>query len=287
MRTKTFSHFIAITLIATLSLQACKDDSNLTTPLPLPDKSFTESFDNYAEAYAKGWRSINTSTPNGRKWYDIAEAPNMGSVNYVSIYYPGWEQAQFSLDSLQFPTAPYPQRYWKNAFYSQRASNGYVASSIASAEPISLNGSTDPFTVSCWLVSPEQQIKNGDRIVFYSYCKDLCRMQVWINKKNTLSVGSNAATTGDFDIKLLDINSGYDRFETNPAKAYPTEWTRFEAEVKGLTEPVIGRFAFRYLLQTQPQILTSVADPTNYDTLYTQIHKTVVGIDELNYISAK
>lgn len=283
MRNKCLRIFMAGFVIALFILQSCKDDSYLTTTPPSADQSFTESFDNYQEAYNKGWRSINTSSPIGRKWYDVAETPNFGTLNYLVTYFPGWEQAQFTLDSTQFPDVPFPQRYWPVAFFSQRASNGYVATSIACAEVINLNGASSNFNVSTWLVSPEQIIQNGDKIIFYTYCKNLARLQLWVNDKNTLNVGNDYNSTGDFNIKLLDINPGYATEATNPAYAYPTEWTRFEGEVKGLSQKVKGRFAFRYFLQNQPPIVPSAIDNTDFDTLYTQIHRTVIGIDEVSY----
>lgn len=267
--------------IVTMMLPSCKDDSYLTIPPPLPDASFTESFDNYDEAYAKGWRSVNNSDPIGRKWYDVAETPDFGSPNYVVTYYPGWNQAQFTLDSLQFPYAPFPQRYWMPAFFSQRASNGYAATSIACADAI------NQFQVSCWLISPEQLIKNGDTIVFYTYCKAIARMQVCVNVSNTLTTGNDPNGTGDFNVTLLDVNPTYARFETDPANAYPTEWTRFETTVAGLEKPVKGRFAFRYLLPRRRAIQFSTTDPNNLDTLYKQIHHTIIGIDEVTYSSLK
>lgn len=273
--------YVAFAILCIIFLQSCKDDSYLTIPPPLPDASFTESFDNYDEAYAKGWRSVNNSEPIGRKWYDVAETPNFGSPNYVVIYYPGWNQAQFTLDSLQFPYAPFPQRYWMNAYASQIASNGYVATSIACADAI------NQYQVSCWLISPEQLIKNGDTIVFYTYCKSLARLQVCVNVSNTLNTGIDPNLTGDFNITLLDINPTYARVENEPSLAYPTEWTRFETRVAGLEKPVKGRFAFRYLLPRRRAIQFSTTDPNNLDTLYKQIHSTVIGIDEVTYTSSK
>lgn len=281
MRKNLLRNFVAYSGLAIIMLQSCKDDSKLTVALPTADQTFTESFDNYEEAYAKGWRSINKSTPVGAKWYDVAETPNFGSVNYVSVYFPEWNQAQFSLDSLQFPNATYPKRYWKNAFTSQRATNGYVASSVACADVF------NQFDVSTWLVSPELMIKNGDKIIFYSYSKGLSRLQLWVNATNSLNVGSGIYNTGDFNIKLVDINPTYSKFESNPALAYPTDWTRFEGEVKGLETPVKGRFGFRYFLQSQAPLKSSTVDPNNLDTFYSQIHKSVIGIDQVSFKSAQ
>lgn len=293
MRKKILRKIIAYSGMAIVLFQSCKDDSKLTLPVPPSDQSFTESFDNYDEAYAKGWISINKSTPAGRKWYDVAETPNLGSPNYVSVYYPGWNQAQFTLDSLQFPNAPYPGRYWKDAFASQRGSNGYVATSIACADIIGTSLAYR-FNVNAWLISPELTVKNGDKIVFYAFSKGLSHLQLWLNPTTSLYVGTGEnALTGDFKINLVDINPGLAKYETNPALAFPREWTRFEGEVRGLTKPVQGRFGFRYFLPNQPLVNRfffprDPADPNNEtDSIYNVIHRSVIGIDEVSFKSAE
>lgn len=291
MRKNLLRKIVAYSGLAIVLFQSCKDDSKLTLQPAPTDQSFTESFDNYQEAYAKGWRTINKSTPAGRKWYDIAEAPNPGSPNYLVTYYPGWEQAQFSLDPAQFPTAPYPGRYWKDAFASQRGSNGYVATSLACADVIGTSLAYR-FDVNAWLVSPELTIKNGDKVVFYTFCKGLSRLQLWVNPTTSLNVGFDATNTGDFSIKLVDINPSYAKFETSPANAFPTEWARFEGQVTGLTKPVQGRFGFRYFLQNQRLLNRFLYNPPSdpggeSDSLYTVIHHSVIGIDEVSYKSAE
>lgn len=281
MRKSTLQLLMAFFVVSSMLLQSCKDDSNLSEKAPVPDQSFTQSFDNFDEAISSGWRNFNKSAPSGRIWYDVAETPNFGSQNYVVKYYPDWNQAQFTLDSTQFPFAPYPQRYWANAFLSQRANNGYAAISVAAGDVLT------SFNISNWLVSPELNIKNGDKVVFYAYSKGLSRLQLWVNKTNSLNVGNGVNNTGDFTIKLVDINPTYAKVSTDPANAFPTEWTRFEGVVKGLFEPVRGRFGFRYFMQDQTPLARSVVDPTDYDTIYTQIHRTVLGLDEVSFESAK
>lgn len=280
MRKRSLRSLLSYAALSFVLLQSCKDDSNLTEKSPVPDQSFQESFDNFDEAVSRGWRRINKSAPTGAIWYDVAEIPNLGQVNAVVKYTPDWDQAQFTLDSTLFPNAPFPQRYWANAYLSQRATNGYAAISLASAavmNPI--------FDVSNWLVSPELTIQNGDKVVFYAQCKGIGRLQLWVNKTNSLNVGTDITNTGDFTIKLLDINPTYANAEVDPANAFPTEWTRFEGEVKGLTEPTRGRFGFRYFMQDQLALRRSTIDPNDYDTIYTQIHRTVLGVDEVSYHS--
>lgn len=281
MRYAFFRYTVAFATLILLLLESCKDDSALAVKNYQPTPTLIESFDNYEDAYAKGWRAINKSEPPGRKWYDVAETPNFGTVNYLVTYFPDWSQAQFTLDREQFPNAPYPNRIWMPAYASQRASNGYVAASLASASPVGIGQQSTLYDISNWLVSPVTNLQNGDKIVFYSYSKGLSRLQLWINATASLNVGSGISNTGDFTIKLLDINPSYAKFESNPANAFPTEWTRFEGEVTGLQSPVSGRFGFRYYLQDQSPLRPSQVDPRNFDTLYTQIHKSIIGIDEV------
>jgi hypothetical protein len=287
MRIKFLRNVVVFSGMAIVLFESCKDDSKLTEPLPPPDQSFTESFDNFSEAVDKGWVSINKSFPLGAKWYDVAEVPNMGSPNYVSIYHSNWEQAQFTLDPAQFPNAPFPGRFWKDAYFSQRASNGYVATSAACAEVVNFRGPSSIFGTNTWLVSPELSIKNGDKVTFYTYCRGISSLQLWLNPTGTLNVGDDANNTGDFSVKLVDINPNWVKYEDNPAKAYPTDWTRFEGEVRGLAQPVKGRFGFRYFLQNQAPFRASTVNPNDIDTFYTQIHQTIVGIDEVNFKSAQ
>jgi hypothetical protein len=281
MRNKFLRNSLAWAAISALVLPACKDDSNLTVPPPPADQSFVESFDNFQDATNRGWKSVNNSFPLGRIWYDAAEVPNFGSPNYLVTYFPNWAQAQLSLDPLQFPNAPYPNRIWDPAFLSFGGSNGYAATSIAAAS------ATSRHNVSNWLISPSVKMKNGDKIVFYTYSKGMSRIQLWINPSNTLNVGASYTESGDFTIKLLDINPSNFRPEENPALAFPTGWTRFEGTVQGLSAPVVGRFGFRHFLLDRPALAFSAVDPTDYDTLYTQIHRTVVGLDEVSFESAR
>jgi hypothetical protein len=271
-----------ITLSAALFfLPSCKDDSNLTARAPIPDQSFHESFDNFEEAVSRGWRNINRSNPTGRTWFDVAEIPNFGSLNYVVKYLPDWNQAQLTLDSTQFENAPFPQRYWPNAYFSQRAINGYAAISAASGDVLS------PFDVSNWLVSPELTIQNGDKVIFYAKSTGLSRLQLWINQTTSLNVGNGVNNTGDFSIKLLDINPTYALPSVNPARAFPSEWTRFEGTVSSLKDPVRGRIGFRYFLQDQSPFRRSTQNPNDFDTIYTQIHRTILGLDEVSYKSVR
>lgn len=279
MSKKILRNLLACLGLSAVLLQSCKDDSKLAVPPPPTDASFYESFDNFSEALEKGWVNINKSTPLGPVLYDVAEAPDFGSPNYVSIYYPKWEQAQLSLDPAQFPNAPYPERIWKEAFQSQRGANGYAATSQANSIV------WQPHSVNSWLVSPQVTIKNGDKISFYTYANGKASLELFINKKGTTNVGDgNGSNPGDFNsISLVTIPN----LATDPHATYPREWTRFEGTVTGLEKAVNGRFGFRYLMQNQPAFRFSSADPNNLDTIFTQVHRTVIGLDEVSFQSAQ
>jgi hypothetical protein len=281
MSKKILRNSLACLGLSVVLLQSCKDDSKLTVPVPPADASFTESFDNFSESLEKGWVNINKSSPLGPVLYDVAEAPNFGSPNYVVIYHPKWEQAQLTLDSLQFPNAPFPGRYWKEAFRSFLGANGYAATSEANTLVWS-NG----HTANSWLISPQVSIKNGDKISFYTYCNGNASLELYVNPSGTTNVGDgDIANSGDFvGQSLVTIPNK----ATNPGAVYPKEWTKFEATVKGLSDGAVnGRFAFRYLRQNQPAFRFSAVEPNNLDTIFTQIHRTVIGIDEVSFTSAQ
>lgn len=280
MRKKLLRNSLACLGLSMVLFQSCKDDSKLTLPVPPADASFNESFDNFSEALEKGWVNINKSTPSGPILYDVAEVPDFGSPNYVSIYYPKWEQAQLTLDPLQFPNAPYPDRIWKDAFFSQRGSNGYAATSRANSIVWSPG-----HTVNSWLVSPQVTIKNGDKISFYTYANGPASVQLFINTKGTLNIGDGfGSNTGDFNSGSLVTIPNY---ATDPHAVYPKEWTRFEGTVKGLDAAVQGRFGFRYFMQDQPAFKFSSVDPNNLDTIFLQVHNSIVGLDEISFKSAQ
>jgi len=280
MSKKILRNLLACLGLSAVLFQSCKDDSKLTVPPPPTDASFTESFDNFSEALEKGWVNINKSTPMGPVLYDVAEAPNFGTPNYVSIYYPKWEQAQLSLDPLQFPNAPYPDRIWKDAYQSQRGANGYAATSQANSIVWQAGHS-----VNSWLVSPQVNIKNGDKISFFTYANGNASLELFINTKGNTNVGDgNGSNPGDFNsLSLVTVPN----LATDPHAIYPREWTRFEGTVTGLAKPVNGRFGFRYLMQNQPAFRFSAADPNNLDTIFTQVHRSVIGIDEVSFQSAQ
>lgn len=232
MRKAVLRKLLAFCGISLLAFQSCKDDSNLVTPLPIPDQSFVEEFDTLTAARSKGWLTRNRSEPIG---------PSV------------WQQGMSANASSTYP--PYS---------SKATNNGFISTDFASAF------SPDPgaSTISNWVISPKVTMQNGDRIIFYSRQEDTLatwgdRLQVCINKKNDGIECGRGLDPGDFNTVLLDINplnasgSPTDPFPAgggypigiyyyDPVSAYPAYWTRFEALVRGLDKPTVGRFALRY-----------------------------------------
>jgi hypothetical protein len=210
--------FIAVS--AVLVLNSCKDDSNLAKLPSVPDQSFVEEFDTASSAYGRGWQFLNTSDPLG------------GGV---------WE------DGGNIP--PFFKAYSNKGSDAGFIGADYTSTSAAAA------------TISNWLVSPPVTMQNGDKIIFYTRAYQLFdgvsdttdfgnSLQVRLNPfddKPNVGVGLGV---GSFTIGILDINPTLvwsSVLKPNPF-AYPSQWTRFEATVSGLTAPVKGRFAFRYFV---------------------------------------
>jgi len=51
----------------------------------------------------------------------------------------------------------------------------------------------------------------------------------------SVNVESNSATTGDFSVLMLDINS------TLTSTGYPTNWTKYAVTVTGLSAATMGK----------------------------------------------
>jgi hypothetical protein len=224
MRKSTFSLLTVIILASFTLLQSCKDDSFLLEKPGVADQSFSEDFDTASAAIARGWHFINTSVPIG------------GGV---------WQQGG--------GLPPWFQAYSSHGSYVGFLGADYTSTSAAAG------------IISNWLVSPPVIMQNGDKIVFYTrgllYYSGVGtdstdyanRLQLNINQYNDYLTVGNGDDPGDFKNTLVDINSNYEEFHTDPnlysPTAYPSSWTRFEGTVSGLNGPVRGRFAFRYFVE--------------------------------------
>ena len=235
MRKTILRKSIAYAVMALVVLQSCKDDSNLTASLPVPDQSYVQEFDTLYAAQNQGWVLANRSEPIGRGF---------------------WEQG---MTGQQVGVA-------HTAYSSKSINNGFMSADFTVCHDDGPGGGT----ISCWAISPARIMQNGDKIIFYTRCPDSLsqwgdRLQVCVNKNNDGWKTGLGNDVGDFDLKLLDINpqnaagtptnpfpsgAGYDfiPFIYSPTQAYPKEWTRFEAKVAGLSGPTKGRFGLRYFV---------------------------------------
>jgi hypothetical protein len=223
---------LILPLAVLISLASCKNDEYLTTPPPIPDQSFSEEFETIAGATGNGWQFINKSSPIGSGGW---QGPSLTA--YIPLF--SGSGYAFSFNSVAL------------------GSSGYTLES----------------TISNWIVSKPITIKNGDKIVYYtnSLTLDLTPtgLELRMNTKNDgVNVG-DGDDPGDFTVVLNAINAGQ---SLNAPNSYPTTWTRFEATVSGLVEPVKGRIAFRYYV------------PHNYQYINPT---TLVAIDRMTYTSAK
>ena len=198
---------------------SCYKEKLLTPPPPAPDYSFSEEFDNVPTAFIKGWKATNGSLPLG-----------------TGV----WEQK-----------AAVPK--WFGAY----SGSGFIGVDFRST-------SATQGIISNWLLSPPTNMQNGDSIIFYTrslldYDINIFdstdygnRLQVRLNPLNDGTTVGKGIDSGDFTLKLLDINPNYDFFYsgTNSPTAYPAGgWTKFIAIVNGLSKPVKARFAFRYFVE--------------------------------------
>jgi hypothetical protein len=205
-----------------VSVAACSDNNQ--DKVVIPNQAFVEEFDTAFAAEGRGWVFVNSSN-------------TLGDTKWSNPQIPPFEPYSSSVGSSGYLWADY--------------------NSTASAAGV----------ISNWAVSPILILQNGDRISFYTrsqlyyYDNDSTdfsnRLQVRLNLRNTGTNTGSGVDPGDFNVLLLDINPNYYPFLYQPyqnkdpqaRQAYPHRWTRFEAVVSGLAEPVESRFAFRYYVE--------------------------------------
>jgi len=219
MRPSIETKFLTIGTIAIL-LFSCKDDGYLAKIPPVPDQSFVEEFDTASAALARGWQFINTSDPKGSGVWQ-----NGGRI-------PPFFKA-----------------------YSNKGNNvGFIGADY-------LSTSAQQGTISNWLISPSIIMQNGDRIIFYTRAWQLFdgvsdttdfgnSLQVRMNPVNDSADVGQGLGYGRFSRILLYINPNliYSSVIHPDVFAYPSQWTRFEVNVTGLTANLKSRFGLRYFV---------------------------------------
>lgn len=221
--------FLLLCVGFAVTIQSCRNDEYLAAAPPVSDQTFVEEFDTVSSAISRGWVLVNASDPKGSNV---------------------WQQGGSVVP-------------WFSPFSSRGTYAGFIGADYTST-------SAAAGTISNYLISPVITMQNGDKIVFYTRALQYPgfdpatgqpngdttdygnRLQVLVNTANDGTNVGSGLNSGDFT-SILDINptyiySGVLPTTTSPF-AYPSNWTRFEATVFGLTKPVRGRFAFRYFVE--------------------------------------
>jgi hypothetical protein len=221
MRNRFLRNPLVLSIVALIVFQSCKDDAFLAVDPPVANSSFVEEFDTASAALARGWVFRNTSdSMGGGVWQDG------GEVNP-----------------------------WFQAFSNFGNKAGFIGVDYTSTMAQSV-------TISNWLISPPTWMQNGDKIVFYTRALNYPlgttgdstdygnSLQVSINPLNdVVNVGPGLAMGNYVALYYLNPTLAHSSKTAPNANAYPSEWTRFEVTVRGLTKPVRGRFAFQYIVK--------------------------------------
>ncbi|MGE5519141.1 MAG: choice-of-anchor J domain-containing protein [Candidatus Dadabacteria bacterium] len=180
---------------------------------PILTNSFTQEFDTFTVLTKHGWGT------------------RLFRSDYVS---QGWEYGNMKVKPA----------YIGNA-YSFRSDPG---------EYVYAGHSYTPDTViSMWMFTPPVEMKNGDRISFYTVDDTLPasinRLQVRLNPSDTTSdVGTTAMGAGQFTYLISDIN------RSQLPQGYPQNWTKMEYTISGLPGTIRSRIAFRYFIYSRDTI---------------------------------
>ena len=233
---------LSFTLIVStmIVLQSCKDEK-LVAPPAAPDTnfSFLEEFDSIQKVVDAGWRAINKSNPPG------------GFT---------WTQGSYIADNVKngpwFSGIP--------AHSAKSSANEYALVWYQCGLGLS--------HLNCWLVSPPLRAKNGDEFSFWTTTSAPVtypdRMQVWLNPNSaSTNVGKDENDSGDFTVKLLDINPNLS------TTGYPTTWTKYTFVISNLPNgntPKDIRVGFRYYVPG--------GGPSGSNSLE-------IGIDDFEFIS--
>jgi hypothetical protein len=138
-------------------------------------------------------------------------------------------------------SAPVGQTSWFQGTAALTAPSGNADSYIAA----NFNAADFSGNISLWLASPEVTLANGVALSFYTASTQGApdRLEVRYSTSGPSSnVGATDTSVGDFSSLLLTINP------TLAPTGYPADWALGTATISGLSAPVSGRFAFRYVV---------------------------------------
>lgn len=215
-----------LTIFSSVLFISCKEEAAPEAASNQPaDLSYREEFDSMQRVINAGWKGVNLSNPIGGQ---------------------SWQQGSYVVNLLSGTKG--------GPFESDIPSHSYKASANEHAYVNYFAGEGLSF-INCWLLSPPLSMKNGDVISFWTRTADVAslpdRLQVWLNPTNDgTNVGRTPTETGDFTLKLLDLNP---TLSVDPYPiGYPTSWTRFEFTISGLPNGAIPqkhRVGFRYYVK--------------------------------------
>lgn len=241
-RNSLFLGFVLIIFSSTI-LISCGEEKPAAITVQPASLSYHEEFDSMQRVIDAGWKAVNLSNPPGGD---------------------SWQQGSYIVNTQK-----------GGPFVSGIPAHSYKASANELAFAPYTVGAGLSF-INCWLLSPPLSMKNGDVVSFWTRTRSPVsfpdRLQVWLNPTNDgTNVGRTDAETGDFTVKILDINPNYS-FSPYPT-GYPTEWTKFEFIIAGLPNGTIAqkhRVGFRYYVKNGGPS-GSVSDE--------------IGIDDFDFIS--
>ena len=210
-----FPFIVVISLMTSGMANGCNKDNIDEPSIPGISASFTEEFrDAQTLTQTGGWVQINKTGPDvvTGSWNQGHDA----SADKFNVMY-GFPAYSYTTTTDEFI---YASTMW----------------------------TTSRSNVSSWLLTPVLNVKNGDKISFYtrsdaaSNCHD--RLQVLMNSSSKTDVGNNYNSTGSFKTVLFDINN------TQAVNGYPVAWTKYEHTFSGISGKMNTRIAFRFYVPT-------------------------------------
>jgi hypothetical protein len=192
-------------IISSVLIKSCKKDTDSDT------KVYTEEFKDVASLFRNGWINKDNSREPVGQWRQGINGVDKAGVPYG------------------FPAFSFEKQDVEYAFAGHQSSPPY--------SPV--------YEISSWLITPAYEIKNGDKITFYTRAAPgnvyADRLQVRLNETdNSADVGSTPSSIGKFTMLVKDIN---DNLNIN---GYTKVWTKQEIVISGLAAPIQSRIAFRY-----------------------------------------
>jgi len=222
--TKRNLFFIGFVLIifSSVFFTSCGEETVAAKTIQPASLSYREEFDSMQRVIDAGWKAVNLSDPVGGE---------------------SWQQGSYIVNTQK-----------GGPFVSGIPAHSYKASANELAF-VPYTCGADLSFLNCWLITPPLSMKNGDVVSFWTRTKDVVsfpdRMQVWLNPNNDgTNVGRTSSETGDFTVKLLDLNPTLSSLPY--PDGYPTEWTKFQFTISGLPNGTIAqkhRVGFRYYVK--------------------------------------